>query len=150
MPKIISLHIVSDIVPLPPPLHLSWGSTVDVCALSDCLPPMSPASGKALVLVIYAGERIFDFFTPGEIGHHLVLFTYSMLFVCFIVFFYMVGAYPFYVYLTDPSIATCIGAPNSPKARTLFVHWMFPRVSSFFQEVFRTWTAIVECRYVVH
>lgn len=88
---------------------------------------------KILIRILsgVAGERIFDFFTPGEIGHHFVLFTYSMLFVCFIVFFYMIGAYPFYKYLSDPSIGTCVTSPKSPAGRTLFVHWMFPRVRLF-------------------
>ena len=82
------------------------------------------------IMIWLAGERVFDFFTPGEIGQHLVLFTYSMLFVCFIVFFYMIGAYPMYIYLSSPSsLATCVSAADSPQGRSLFVHWMFPRVS---------------------
>jgi hypothetical protein len=77
-----------------------------------------------------AGERIFDFFTPGAMGHHIVFFTFAMMFVCFIVFFYMVGSYPLYVLQTDSSVSTCLSALNTPSGRQLFVDWMFPGVSA--------------------
>ena len=77
-----------------------------------------------------AGERIFDFFTPAAMGHHIVFFTFAMMFVCFIVFFCMVGAYPLYVLQQDPTISACLSALNAPSPRKLFVDWMFPRVSS--------------------
>ena len=78
---------------------------------------------------MHAGERIFDFFTPGEIGHHLVLFTLVMLLVCFIVFFYMIGAYPMYIYQSNASAAACA---NAVQGRSLFLDWMFKRVSLLF------------------
>lgn len=62
-------------------------------------------------------------------GHHIVFFTFAMMFVCFIVFFYMVGSYPLYVLQRDASVSTCISALNSPSGRQLLVDWMFPRVS---------------------
>ena len=77
----------------------------------------------------YAGERIFDFFTPGEIGHHIVFFTFAMAFICFITFFYMVGAFPLYALDADPGIAACLAAPDAPKGRSLFLHWIFPQAS---------------------
>ena len=62
-------------------------------------------------------------------GHHYVLFTFGLLFTCFIVFFYMIGAYPLYALGNDDSIATCLAAPKAPANRRLFVDWMFPRVT---------------------
>lgn len=75
-----------------------------------------------------AGERIFDFFTPGEIGQHVVVFTFSMTFACFVVFFYMIGAYPLFMLQSDPSTADCMSAAGAPSGRHLFIDWMFPGV----------------------
>ena len=61
-------------------------------------------------------------------GHHYVLFTFGLLFTCFIVFFYMIGAYPLFALQKDPGIATCLASSTTPANRHLFVHWMFPQV----------------------
>lgn len=64
-------------------------------------------------------------------GHHVVFFTFALLFVCFIVFFYMIGAYPLYAIQIDPSISSCLSDNAAPANRQLFIHWMLPRVRLF-------------------
>lgn len=72
-----------------------------------------------------AGECIFDFFTPAEIGRHMVLFTYAMTASCFFVFFYMVGAHPLYKLQSEPDAAACMAAA---KPRWIFLSWMVRKV----------------------
>lgn len=62
-----------------------------------------------LVLDI-AGERIFEFFTPAQLGCHKCIFTILWLFVTFITFAFMVGAYPFWILQTphNRSVEACI------------------------------------------
>lgn len=44
-----------------------------------------------------AGERIFNFFTPAKLGCHKRIFTCLWLFVSFVTFAFMIGAYPFWI-----------------------------------------------------
>ena len=59
-----------------------------------------------LRLVLPAGETVFDWFTPAKLGHHRLLFTPALLFICWAVFFFMAGLFPAFELQTSPNAST--------------------------------------------
>ena len=53
-----------------------------------------------------AGETVFDWFTPAKLGHHRLLFTPALLFICWAVFFFMAGLFPAFELQTSPNAST--------------------------------------------
>ncbi|KAK9803187.1 hypothetical protein WJX72_011823 [[Myrmecia] bisecta] len=78
------------------------------------------------------GEAIFDWFTPAKLGQHYLFFTAGFTLAVFIIFFYMMGEFPYYILNTphDLSIDVCLKnleTTTTTFGSTQFVRWVSPK-----------------------
>ena len=78
---------------------------------------------------LLAGQTIFEWCTPAKVGQHRLYFTITFIFVIFVVWFYMIGEFPFFV-LQQPhsaSVDTCLagleGTSTSTYGPSQMLHW---------------------------
>lgn len=72
---------------------------------------------------------MFELFTPAKLGQHRLFFTCGWTFVIFSVFWYMIGAFPYYeaVQFPDPQRSACLEANSRTSAAygsSQLVHWI--------------------------
>jgi hypothetical protein len=83
------------------------------------------------VVHLRTGERIFDFFTPAQMGCHKCIFTTLWLFVTFVTFAFMIGAYPFWIIQTphNRAVEACLQQHWNNTAAygpSSLLHWISP------------------------
>ena len=72
---------------------------------------------------------MFELFTPAKLGQHRLFFTCGWTFVVFSVFWYMIGAFPYYeaVQFPDPQRSACLRISSATPASygsSQLVHWI--------------------------
>ncbi|GAB4816594.1 hypothetical protein N2152v2_003640 [Parachlorella kessleri] len=77
------------------------------------------------------GEKIFDFCTPSDMGHHGLYFTVSFIFLIAVAFWFMAGLYPAYKAVKQPSSLACLAQQQqngtSPFGPAQVQRWMSPK-----------------------
>ena len=79
--------------------------------------------------LLRAGQRIFEFFTPANLGTHRLYFTCAGTLIMFCAWFFMVGEFPYYQALQwpDPGVSACLAkATTTPMGygSSQMLRWM--------------------------